>query len=364
MPDGGTAQVFTYRRAVRGQFATLIMVAGGAGTGKTFSALRLARGMAQGGKVFVADTDNGRAKLYADEFEFEHLDLREPYRPKLFEDAAIAAQQQGAAVLIIDNFAHEHAGPGGLLEYHEEQLARLTKGDLSKRDALNMVAWIAPKMEHKHMRERLYQLNIPVILCCSAEKKIAMVLQKEGQHKGKTIPVDQGFVPICGADIPYAMTASFMLLDVARPGVPVPIKALLPALKPIIKLDQPLDEDTGAAIAAWMKGAKTAVMSTSAASNEEAKNDTPKPQAAPPPVKPLDKNEAVVAELTAAFKAVNTLQEHVDLVNLPLNQKRIEWLRKNKPELFRRLNAVIVESWKRCGGSDTRPARKQTDLEV
>ena len=50
-----------------------------------------------------------------DTFPFFHLDLREPFRPKKFEEAAVQAGQQGAAVLIVDNFAHEHAGPGGML---------------------------------------------------------------------------------------------------------------------------------------------------------------------------------------------------------------------------------------------------------
>ena len=113
-----------------------------------------------------------------------------------------------------------------------------------------MLAWMDPKMEHKHMRERLYQLNIPIILCCSAERKIAMIKNAEG----KTEPIDIGLQPVCEGDMPWAMTVSLMLPDVTKPGVPVPIKALLPDLRQIIRLDTPLDEATGERIGAWGRG--------------------------------------------------------------------------------------------------------------
>jgi hypothetical protein len=257
MPDGGTIQdSYVYKRAVRGATAPLIMISGPPGTGKTLSALRLATGLAHGGKICYADTDNGRALFYADDFQFEHLNLHEPFRPMIFEEAARQAQKQGATVLVIDNFMAEHAGPGGLLDWHNEINIRMARGNAEKLESTKMLAWIEPKAAHKRMRERLYQLNMPVILAVGAERKMAMVKQTEGKDRGKTIPVDQGLQPICGQDIPWAMTLSVMLPDVKAPGVPVPIKALLTALKPIIRLDRPIDEATGAAILAWSRGEK------------------------------------------------------------------------------------------------------------
>lgn len=206
------------------------------------------------GKICFADTDRGRAKLYADRFAFDHLDLGEPFRPALFEAAAIAAQKQGADVLIIDNFSHEWTG---LLEWHEQELDRMSKGDFARRDALKMVGWGIVKPPHKHLLQTLYRLNIPVILCCAAENKIAMVEKIENGRK-KTVPVDRGLQPIGDKDIAFAMTASLMLGNVTRPGVPQPVKALLPDLQPIIALDRPLDEATGARLAAWAHGEKRA----------------------------------------------------------------------------------------------------------
>src|SRR5689334_21629374 len=121
---------YTYRPATRDATAPLIMLAGPPGVGKTYSALRLARGLVgPEGKIFLADTDNGRAKFYADEFQFQHLNLHEPFRPVVFENAAVHAQRQGADCLIIDNFMHEHMGPGGLLEWHQEENLRMAGND-------------------------------------------------------------------------------------------------------------------------------------------------------------------------------------------------------------------------------------------
>jgi hypothetical protein len=322
------------------------------------------------GKICVADTDNSRARLYAGKFNFLHLELHEPFRPMLFEQAAIAAQKQGADVLIVDNFAAEWAGPGGILEWHEAELDRMAGDNFQRREQLKMVVWGKVKPPHKHMLQRLYQLNMPVLLCCAAEKKIAMVVQTEGKDKGKVIPVSQGFQPIGDKDAAYAMTASLLLEDVQHPGVPRPIKALLPDLEPIIHLDRPLDEATGAAIAAWARGDKSESPKHTVAPrekekpapNERAGQEVPvgeetsvnEQQTTDPSQSQnnpdADKIRAGAKALSERFAATKDRAEHLALVRD--QGKQIDWLKKHRlyAEL---LEPAVKESWTRTGKQES-----------
>jgi DNA polymerase III delta prime subunit len=371
-----------YRPAVRANVGSLIMLAGPAGSGKTKSALRLARGLVgPDGVIALADTDNGRALYYADEFRFNHLPLSEPFRPEKFEAAAVAAQKQKAVVWICDNFSAEHIGPGGVLDYQEEELQRMAGQDYEKRERMKMVAWIKPKGAHKHMLQRFWQLNCHVILCCQAEKKIELQLQTEGKNRGKTVPVNLGYQPICGGDIPYAMTMSFML-DVARPGVPVVIKPLLDDLKPLIDLNGPITEDTGARIAAWARGEKRtgkAPAPTKPAPaqpqpsrdapppGEEQTATEPPPPEEPPPYEPPETTQAKTApastprqtaaerrmiegahNLAALFKDTDSRKAHLAIVDREEVRTKLDWLKKHRSALYKsEVLPAMKESWDR-----------------
>jgi hypothetical protein len=353
---------FVYRPAVRKQVGLMIMLAGSSGSGKTLSALRLARGLAgPDGEIAFCDTENDRALYYADSFAFSHLSMSEPFRPTKFEAAAIAAQQQKAVVFICDSFSHEHVGPGGMLDFHAEEMERMVerqrkfaRGDfdeIAARERMKASAWIAPKGEHKHMLQRLWQLNTHIILCCQAEKKVALVKNE----KGKTEWIDQGFQPICGSDIPYAMTMAFMLY-VEKPGVPVVIKPLLEDLAPLVPLDRPIAEDLGARFAAWARGDGAAAAPPSPA--------PPSPTATAAKSKRQVSEPEIVAgvdKLEAAFLGTEDRAAHLRLVDDKDNRKQIEWLRKNRRELYQRLDAAMSASWKR---TDTTRSTKQADMAI
>src|SRR6185436_10622008 len=71
----GGAMSFVLKPAVRENVPLLIGLAGGTGSGKTYSAMRLAKGLAGGQKFAVIDTESGRARAYADEFQFDSGEL-------------------------------------------------------------------------------------------------------------------------------------------------------------------------------------------------------------------------------------------------------------------------------------------------
>ena len=254
---------FQFKRAVRSEIGLLIGLAGSSGSGKTYSAMRLATGMSGGQPFAVIDTEAGRARHYAGEFTFDHGDLHPPFRPAAYADAIFAADAAGYKVIVVDSMSHSHAGEGGILDWQEEELTRMAGDDWKKREACKMAAWIKPKTAYKAMMQQLLQVRAHLILCFRAEEKIEMVRGDDGKMKivPKHSPVGlHGWIPICEKNTPYELTASFLLIA-DRPGVPHPIK--LPAmLHPFFPLDVPITEESGTRIAAWAAGGASEAVDT------------------------------------------------------------------------------------------------------
>ncbi len=288
---------FEFRPAKRENVPLLIGLAGGTGSGKTYSAMRLAKGLAGGKRFCVIDTENGRARHYADLFEFDVADLSEPFRPERYAEAIEAADKAGYPVVVVDSMSHEHAGHGGLLDWHEEEFQRM-----GGRDAVKMTAWIKPKMAHKQMVSRLLQVRPHVILCFRAEEKVDIIDDPDKPGKKKIVPKRtltgaNGWVPIAEKTLPYELTLSF-LLTADAPGVPKPIK-LQEQHKPMVPLDRPITEETGSALAAWAAGgtaAGTAGKGAKAGGDEEAT------QASDPPAQPPLASQAQRKRLFAIAK--------------------------------------------------------------
>jgi AAA domain len=245
---------FEFRPARRENVGLLIGLAGGTGSGKTFTAMRLAKGIAGDRPFVVIDTEAARAKHYADQFRFDHGDLTPPFRPDRYLEAIVAADAAGYPAIVVDSVSHEHAGEGGLLDWHEEELERLTKGDFGKRDAMLMASWIAPKMSHKRFVQRLLQVRAHLILCFRAEPKIEMA-KENGRtvvREKKSLVGYNGWIPVTEKSLPYELTVFFMLLA-EQPGIPHPIK-LQEQHRALFPLEQPITEESGRALAAWAAG--------------------------------------------------------------------------------------------------------------
>lgn len=95
-----------FTRASREKIKLKIGIDGPSGAGKTLGALALATGIAQGGKIAVADTENGSASLYADRYDFDTVQLPPDAQPEQYVEAIDAAQAAGYAVLVIDSLSH------------------------------------------------------------------------------------------------------------------------------------------------------------------------------------------------------------------------------------------------------------------
>lgn len=245
---------FTFRPAIRENVGLLIGLAGGTGSGKTYSAMRLAAGIAGDKPFAVIDTEAGRAKHYADKFRFDHGDLKPPFSPDAYAEAIKAADDAGYPVVVVDSMSHEWYSEGGVLDMQDAELDRMVGTDWKKREACKMAAWIKPKTSHKHMVSKLLQVRAHVILCFRAEEKVEMV-REDG--KMKIVPKQgptglHGWMPVTEKNLPFELTCSF-LLTADAPGYPKPIK-LQEQHRALFPLDKHIDEQSGKLVAIWASG--------------------------------------------------------------------------------------------------------------
>ena len=98
-----------FQKAKKEKVWTKVLLGGASGSGKSYSALRLATGLAKkaNSRIAAIDTEAGRIRYYANEFDFDDLQLEEPYTPQKYIDAINQAIDGGYKVLIIDSISHE-----------------------------------------------------------------------------------------------------------------------------------------------------------------------------------------------------------------------------------------------------------------
>lgn len=243
-PSGWTpemAAAFDFKPAVRENVSLLIALAGASGSGKTYSALRLAKGLAPSGKIAFIDTEARRGLHYADQFDFMHADMRPPFRPSNFIEGIRAAEAAGAEVVIIDSFSHEYDGEGGIMDWADE---------LAEKGVKSPGNWKDPKLAHKKMMNALLQCRASLIFCLRADEKIEIV-----RENGRTQVKPLGWMPICEKRFMFEMTASFTLTP-DKPGQPqfnLPHK-LQRQHRGMFEEGVPISEDAGRALAEWARG--------------------------------------------------------------------------------------------------------------
>lgn len=253
------ARNFVAKEAKRERVPVLVGLMGPSGSGKTFSALRLATGIqaVAGGDVYVIDTEARRALHYAEHFKFKHVQFDAPFGSLDYLSALQQCVKAGAGVVVVDSMSHEHEGPGGMLDLHEQELDRLAGDDWAKRERMKMLAWQKPKAARRQLINGLLQLNANFVFCFRAKETV-----KPMKINGKTEIVPQGFMPIAGPEFIFEMTTCCLLMPAAK-GVPTwlsenvgerqMIKSAAQFAK-IFEAQKPLDETIGRALAEWARG--------------------------------------------------------------------------------------------------------------
>lgn len=240
---------------------------GPSGGGKTFSALKLAKGIQSvvGGRINFIDTESGRGLHYADMFDYDYTPFPPPHG-SLDYLAAIthAVKSKVAHIVIVDSFSHEHDGEGGLIDFQEAEMKRLGGDDWQKQERVKMLAWTKPKAARKALLRGMLAFGTEAvfILCFRADEQSKPV--KKGD---KTEVVQMGFMPIAGKPFVYEATVCALLMPGAN-GVPTwepenvgekMMRKLPEQFKRLFEESKgkPLSEEHGRALAEWAKGGST-----------------------------------------------------------------------------------------------------------
>lgn len=182
-----------FKKATRKKANLKLAITGASGSGKTFSSLRLAKGLAGGKPIAVIDTENGSASLYSDRFDFDTVDLSPPFTHDKFIRAIEAAESAGYEVLVIDSASHIWEG---ILEY---------KSKLDARGGNSYTNWADAGNKFKGILDAVLQSKIHVICCLRS--KMDHVIDKDSNGRATIRKV--GMAPIMREGIEYEFTTVF-----------------------------------------------------------------------------------------------------------------------------------------------------------
>ena len=187
-----------FRKAERRKAKLRLGITGTAGSGKTYGALLVAKGL--GGKTVLIDTENGSGDLYATEFDYDVGAIQAPYEVKKYIQAIHSAEQAGYDIIIIDSLSHAWAGEGGLLDLQ----GKITDASYSKN---SYTAWRKVTPLHNELIETM--LNSPCHIIATMRSKTEYI-QTENENGKKEI-IKVGLAPVQREGMDYEFTTVFDL---------------------------------------------------------------------------------------------------------------------------------------------------------
>jgi hypothetical protein len=185
---------FVIEKATVKQAKAKIALVGPAGAGKTYTALITSKEL--GERVLVIDTENGSSAKYANEFDFDILNLPD-YKLSTYIAALEHAKGQDYDVVILDSLTHAWAGPGGALE-QVDQASKKFRGN-------KFAGWGEVTPLHNKLIATI--LAYPIHFIATMRMKMDYILTVN--EKGKQVPqkVGLGIVQRDGVEYEFDVIA-------------------------------------------------------------------------------------------------------------------------------------------------------------
>ncbi|MFZ6028067.1 MAG: ATP-binding protein [Chloroflexota bacterium] len=175
-----------FQTATRRRSRLRMTLDGPAGSGKTYTALRFAHTLAQGGPIAYIDTERGSASKYVGEspdgipWAFDVVELTQ-FSPERYTELIQAAGKMGYGVLVIDSLSHAWEGVGGALDIKDRQGGN------------QWTAWRSVTPIHNRMVDTILQSPCHVITTMRSRMEY---VQETDPNTGKTIIRKVGLSPI------------------------------------------------------------------------------------------------------------------------------------------------------------------------
>lgn len=254
----------TFKQATRSGTKALIGLYGGSGSGKTYSALMMARGLVgPDGNLLMIDTESRRGEIYSDVIPGGYLvnQMVEPFSSDRYSEMIMEANAESAdkpTALVIDSFSHEWEGVGGVVSAAENiSEGRAKNYGKEWNGSVQFGDWKKPKQDHKHMMLQMLGCNMHIICCLRATYKSRQIDKKDYAKFGisantKSVVIRDEFQsPIQDSNFIYEMTVNAELRN-DNPGIPILTKC--PEMLKHAFDGGLITVDTGDKIRAWTDG--------------------------------------------------------------------------------------------------------------
>lgn len=233
------ADEFMVTQATRKAVPMLVSLSGTSGSGKTFSGLLLAAGIAGEDRVGMIDAENGRGTLYEDDPAiraalpngYAYTAITPSYTPARYVMALRSMEAAGVKVCLIDSTSHEWEGEGGCCDIAENNKLR------------GMPNWSMAKREHKKFLAYCLSSPMHIIFCLRARDKVKIT------QDNKVVPI--GIQPIAEKNFVFEMLLSLLFDEASHHynGLKVP-----KMLTGIFKGSELITREHGVAIRKWADG--------------------------------------------------------------------------------------------------------------
>ena len=187
-----------FRKAERRKAKLRLGITGAAGSGKTYGALLVAKGL--GGKNVLLDTENGSGDLYASEFDYDVGAITAPYTINKYIEGIKQAENLGYDIIIIDSLSHAWAGEGGLLEQVDNIAAASRSGN-------SYTAWRQVTPQHNKLIEIMLNSSCHIIATMRSKTEYVIV----ENDKGRKEPRKVGLAPVQREGMDYEFGIVFDL---------------------------------------------------------------------------------------------------------------------------------------------------------